>query len=64
MLRPNLPTRDKEPSTDPYPEADQSRPYNPNPVSLKSILILSSHIRLGLTSGLCKIKWKINYDLF
>ena len=37
----------QEPATCPYPEADRSRP-----TSRRSILILSSHLRLGLLSGL------------
>jgi len=39
------------PATCPYPEPDQSSPY-PQPISWRSILILSSHPRLGLWSGL------------
>jgi hypothetical protein len=41
----------QEPSTDPYPEPDQSSPYYPI-LSLWSILTLSTHLRLGLPSGL------------
>jgi hypothetical protein len=37
----------QEPSTGPYPEPDQSNPYH-----LRSILILSPHLRLGLPNGL------------
>jgi hypothetical protein len=37
----------QEPSTGPYPEPDRS-----NPISLRSILILPTHLRLGLPSGL------------
>jgi hypothetical protein len=40
----------QEPSTGPYPEPDQSNPYHP--ISLRSILIISTHLRLGLPSGL------------
>jgi hypothetical protein len=40
----------QEPSTSPYSEPDQSNPYHP--ISLRSILRLSTHLRLGLTSGL------------
>jgi hypothetical protein len=36
----------QEPSTGPYPEPDQSSPYR------RSILTLSSHLRLGFPSGL------------
>ena len=39
------------PATCPYPEPARSSPYPP-PTSWRSILILSSHLRLGLPSGL------------
>jgi hypothetical protein len=39
----------QEPSTDPYPETDRSNPYHP---ILRSILILSTHLHVGLPSGL------------
>jgi hypothetical protein len=39
-----------EPSIGPYPEPDQSMP--PHPISVRYILILSTHLRLGLPSGL------------
>ena len=42
----------KEPSTCPYSESDQSSPYPPHSTSWRYILILSSHPRLGLPSGL------------
>jgi hypothetical protein len=41
----------QRPSTGPYPEPDQFSPYHPI-LSLGSILIVSSHLRLGLPSGL------------
>ena len=41
------------PATCPYAEPDQSSPCLPHPTSWRSILILSSHLRLGLPSGLC-----------
>jgi hypothetical protein len=41
----------QEPSTGPYPKPDQSRPHHPI-LSLRFILILSTHLRLGLPSGL------------
>jgi hypothetical protein len=37
----------QKPSTGPYSEPDQSSPYHPI-LSLRSILILSTHLRLGL----------------
>jgi hypothetical protein len=40
----------QEPSTGLYPKPDQSNPSHP--ISLRSILILSTHLRLGLPSGL------------
>jgi hypothetical protein len=40
----------QDPVTDPYPEPDRSSPWLP--ICLKSILILSTHLRLGLPSGL------------
>jgi hypothetical protein len=39
----------QEPSTDPYPKADQFK--TPHPISLWSIWILSTHIYLGLPRG-------------
>ena len=40
------------PATCPYPEPDQSGPYLPYHNSWRSILILFSHLRLGIPSGL------------
>ena len=40
------------PATCPYPETTRSIPHPPHPTSWRSILILSSHLRLGLPSGL------------
>ena len=40
------------PATCPQPEPAWSSPYPPHPTSRRSILILSSHLRLGLPSGL------------
>jgi hypothetical protein len=42
----------QELSTGPYPEADRSSPYHPILSPLRSILILSTHLRLGLPNGL------------
>jgi hypothetical protein len=42
----------QEPSAGPYPEPVESSPHDPRPISLTSILVLSSHLRLGLCSGL------------
>ena len=35
------------PATCPYPEPTRFNPYPPHPTYLRSILILSSHLRLG-----------------
>jgi hypothetical protein len=40
----------QEPSTGPYPEPDGSN--SPHPIPLRLILILSTHLRLGLPSCL------------
>jgi len=42
----------QDPATDHYPEPHESIPQIPHPISLISILILSSHLRLSFTSGL------------
>jgi hypothetical protein len=47
----------QEPSTGPYPEPDQSYPHNP---IQRSILILSTHLCLGLPSGLLPSGFPIN----
>jgi hypothetical protein len=39
-------------ATGPCPEPVESNPHHPKPISLKYILIPSSHLRLGLPSGL------------
>ena len=39
------------PATCPYPEQHQSSPHSPHPTSWRSVLILSSHLCLGLPSG-------------
>jgi hypothetical protein len=41
----------QEPATDFRPETDKSSPH-PHPMSLRSILVISSHLRLGLPNGL------------
>jgi hypothetical protein len=42
----------QQPATYPYPERAQwIQSTSPNPISLRSILMLSSHQRLGLPSG-------------
>jgi len=43
------------PATCPYPEPARSSPYPLHPTSWRSILILSSHLRLGLPNGLFPI---------
>jgi hypothetical protein len=40
----------QEPSIGPYTEPDQSSPHHHHPISLGPILILSTHLRLGLSS--------------
>jgi hypothetical protein len=43
----------QEPATRPHPEPDQSSPRNsPHPVSWRTVVILPSHLCLGLPSGL------------
>jgi hypothetical protein len=42
----------QDPSTGPNHEPDQSNPYHSILYLLRSILILSSHLRQGLSSGL------------
>jgi len=44
-------TASHEPATCPSPEPEQSSPLSPFPTSCRSILILSSHLRLGLQIG-------------
>ena len=40
------------PANCPYPEPTPSSPHNPFPIPWRSILILYSHLRLGLLNGL------------
>jgi len=42
----------QQPATSPYPEPARSSPYPPHPTSWRSNIILSSHLHLGLPSGL------------
>jgi hypothetical protein len=42
----------QQPANGPYPEPGESTPHPPQPISPRSILIPSSHLRLGLSSGL------------
>jgi hypothetical protein len=42
----------QEPSTGLYPESDQSSPVHATPSYLRPVLILSTHLRLYLSSGL------------
>jgi hypothetical protein len=46
----------QEPATCPYPEPDRSSqsPPPPHSTSRRSILMSSSHLRLGLSSGLLR----------
>jgi hypothetical protein len=45
-------TCSEEPSTGPYPEPDHSSPHYTILSLLRSIVILSIHLRLGLPTGL------------
>jgi hypothetical protein len=56
----------QEPSTGPYPEPVRSGPYHPILSLLRSILILSTHLRIGLLSGLFPSGFPTNilYELF
>ena len=45
------------PATCPYPEPTPSSPHNPLPTSWRSILILSSHLRLGLSNGSLSLRF-------
>ena len=47
-------------ATCPFPQPDQSSPCTPNPISWRSILILSSHLSLDLPSGELYINKEIN----
>jgi hypothetical protein len=49
----------QEPSTGPYPEPDPSSPYHSS-LSLRSLLIISIHLRLGLLSGLFSFGFPTN----
>jgi hypothetical protein len=40
------------PATGPCPETDASKSTSYHPISVRSIIILHSHLRLGLLSGL------------
>jgi hypothetical protein len=42
----------QQPATGPSTEPVESNPHPPNPVSLRSIMTPSTHLRLGLPSGL------------
>jgi hypothetical protein len=42
----------QQPSTGPYPKPDRSKSKPSHPIPLRTILILSTHLRLGLPSGL------------
>jgi hypothetical protein len=56
----------QEPSTSPYPEPDESSPYNPIVFILRLSLILSSHLRLGSPNDLFPFSFltKILYAFF
>jgi hypothetical protein len=50
----------QEPATDRYRETYKSSSH-PHPVSLRSILILSSHLRLGLTRDLLSLGFPMKF---
>jgi hypothetical protein len=50
----------QEPAAGLYPKPEDSSPY-PHPVSVWSILILSSHLCLGLSSGLFRFSYRNLY---
>jgi hypothetical protein len=51
----------QQPATGPYPEPVKSNPHSPKPISLRSILIPSSRLHLGLPSGLFPLEKKCKY---
>jgi hypothetical protein len=51
----------QEPCTCPYPEPYQSSPYHPIVCLLRSILILFTHLRLGVRSGLFSSGFRTSY---
>jgi hypothetical protein len=50
------------PASCPYPEPTPSSPHDPSPTSGRSILILSSHLRLGLPNGVDSDSNRNNYQ--
>jgi hypothetical protein len=51
----------KEPTTGPYPELTGST-LHPQPITLTSIVIPSSHLRLGLPCGLFPFQLTYSYN--
>jgi hypothetical protein len=54
----------QQPSTGPYPEPDKSNPDLPTLFLLRSILILISHLHLGLPSGLFPLGFAIKMFVY
>jgi hypothetical protein len=42
----------QEPATGPYPDPDETSPHLVTLISVRSILVLSSHLRISIPNGL------------
>jgi hypothetical protein len=51
----------QEPFTSPYSESNESCPYAPHSISLRSVLILSSRLRLGLLNVGLHSNWRTQW---